>query len=50
MPFAVKEKLEETLKAQVEEGELIPVEQSEWAAPIVAVHKRDRELRVCGDF
>ena len=27
--FAIKAKLEETLKVQVEEGELIPVEQSE---------------------
>ena len=50
VPFAIKEKLEETLKAQVEEGELIPVERSEWAAPIVVVHKRDGGLRVCGDF
>ena len=50
MPFAVKAKLEEILKAQVEEGELIPVEQSEWATPIAVVHKRDRGLCVCGDF
>ena len=50
VPFGVKTKLEETLKAQVNEGELIPVEQSEWAAPIVVVHKRDGGLRVCGDF
>ena len=28
VPFAIKAKLEETLKAQVEDGELIPVEQS----------------------
>ena len=48
--FAIKAKLEETLKAEVEEGELIPVEKSEWAAPIVVVHKRDGGLRVCGDF
>ena len=50
MPFAIKSKLEETLKAQVEEGDLIPVEQSEWAAPIVVVHKHYEGLCVCGDF
>ena len=41
VPFAIKAKLEETLKAQIEDRELIPVKQSEWAAPIVVVHKRD---------
>ena len=30
VPFAVKEKVEKTLRAQVAEGELTPVEASEW--------------------
>ena len=50
MPFTIRDKLEEILKAQVAEDELIPVERSEWAAPIAVVHKRDGGLRVCGDF
>ena len=50
VPFAIRDKLEETLRTQVAEGELIPVERSEWAAPKVVVHKRDGGLRVCGDF
>ena len=39
-----------TLKAEVAEGELIPVETSEWAPPIVVVHKRDGDISICGDF
>ena len=33
MPFAVKEKVEKTLRAQV-----------------TLVHKRDGDIRICGDF
>ena len=40
VPFTLKEKVEQQLDKQVEEGELIPVDKSEWAAPIVAVHKK----------
>ena len=35
----------------MKEGTLEPVEYSEWAAPIVAVLKHDKQrVRICGDF
>ena len=50
MPFALREKVEETLLRQVEEGELEQVESSEWAAPIVIVRKKGGDIRICADF
>ena len=35
----------------MEQGTLEPVEHSEWASPIVAVLKPDKQsVRICGDF
>ena len=35
----------------MEEGTLEPVEHSEWASPIVAVLKQDKQtVQICGDF
>ena len=50
VPFALKEKVETLLKAQVAQGELRPVDRSDWATPIVVVPKSDRGIRICGDF
>ena len=34
IPFALKDKVEEALQSQVAQGELVPVERAEWAAPL----------------
>ncbi|KAJ0056475.1 hypothetical protein NL108_008034 [Boleophthalmus pectinirostris] len=49
LPFA-KEKVEGEL-TRLEEAKIIsPVKQSEWPAPIVPVQKRDKSLRLRGDY
>ena len=51
VPYFYREKVEKELDRLVEEGTLEPVEFSEWAAPIVAVLKPDKQnVRMCGDF
>ena len=51
VPYFYQEKVERELDRLVEEGTLEPVEHSEWAAPIVAVLKPDKQrVCICGDF
>ena len=51
VPYSLRDKVEKELQRLQEEGTIEPVEFAEWAAPIVAVLKRDRNcVRICGDF
>ena len=44
IPFALRSQVEEELQKQVADGELQPVDQSEWATLIVVVTKKDGKL------
>ena len=44
VPYALRDKFDRELQRLQEEGTIEPVEFAEWAAPIVAVLKRDKKL------
>lgn len=50
LPFAMKSQVEKELERLEETGIISPVKHSEWATPIVPVGKRDKTLRLCGDY
>ena len=50
VPYALQQKVEDELDRLQNEGILKPVQQSEWAAPIVIVRKGDGTIRICGDY
>ena len=49
VPYALKGKVEQELQQLEEDGIICRVNQSEWAAPIVFVPKKDGSLLVCED-
>ncbi|KAK9528348.1 hypothetical protein VZT92_012518 [Zoarces viviparus] len=46
----MKDRVEEELRKLEEANIISPVKHSEWAAPIVPVVKKDKSLRLCGDY
>ena len=50
VPFPLRDKVNQELDKQLEEGELYPVQKSDWAAPLVIVKKPGGNVRICADF
>ena len=50
VPFAMKAAVEEELDRLERIGVLEKIPSREWAAPIVAVPKKDGTVRQCGDY
>ena len=50
VPFAIKETVGAELDRLESEGIIQKVSHSDWAAPIVAVPKKDGRFRICGDY
>ena len=50
VPYALRDVVECELDRLESEGVLEKTHYSEWAAPVVAVPKRDGRIRLCGDY
>lgn len=50
LPFSMKAQVDAELDRLEKAGIITPVKYSEWAAPIVPVVKKDKTLRLCGDY
>lgn len=50
VPFAVRKLVDAELQRLVQQGVLEPTEFSKWATPVVAVVKKDKSIRICGDY
>ena len=50
VPFALRAKVDNGLQRLQATGIIVPIEHSDWAAPIVPVLKANGEVRICGDY
>ena len=50
VPFSLRQKVDDELERLERAGIIRPRQFSQWAAPIVAVPKRDGSIRICGDY
>ncbi len=50
MPYALQQKVEEERNRLQKEGIMLPVENSESAAPTVTVRKAYNSTKICGDY
>ena len=50
LPYALRAKVEQELERLQNTGVIELIQFSEWAAPIVPVVKKDRSVRICGDY
>ena len=50
VPYALREAVEKELERLQKNGIITQVERSDWAAPIVVVPKKDKTVRLCGDY
>ena len=50
VPFAIRDVIGQEIDRMEKQGILEPVTHGNWAAPIVAVPKKDGSFRICGDY
>jgi hypothetical protein len=50
VPYALKPAVDKAIDNSVKNGTMFPVQQSNWATPIVCILKKDKSVRICGDY